>query len=208
MDLISLDTYPSSYKGSDIPVVVIENFDQNLEQNKDKDKNKDQDWVSYDKLEDCLVKGGKCYFDVISQGLRKAETRYSSKKLRNLLYKYLVNNESEYKMAKGIKTKKQLASYVKTFDGYDTLPFLSKLLNIDFYIFENETLPKEIGGINNKLLLLNTSPGILGLKQSGKKLPQTLFNRNDLPQVLTEHIDPNVYFKNNITQFYNNNKQN
>ena len=196
MDLISLDTYPSTYKSV------------NIELNKsDKDlsivKHEVVDWVTYEQLQDCFIKSGKCFFDAISLGLRKTELAHSAKKLRSLLYKYLINNEPEYKVMKGIKTKKQLANYIKTFDGdFETLEMLSKLLNVDFYIFENSILPKEIGGINNNILLLDLLPGILGLKNNGKKNPQTLFNRNNLPQILANIIDPKIYFENNIKQFF------
>ena len=201
MDLISLDTYPSSYKGSAIT-------DDKSYHNKSDYKEYNDNWVPYPNLQDCFIKGCKTYFDVISQGLCKAKTRYSTKKLRNLLYKYLVNNEPHYKIAKGLKTKKQLANYVKTFNGdLETLNMLSKLLNIDFYIFDSGVLPKEISSSNNQLLLIDTAPGILGLKDS-KKLPQTLFNRNNLPQVLANIIDPCIYFRNCVNEFYNNNKHN
>jgi hypothetical protein len=201
MDLFTLDTLPSSLH---LPKLESEFNDLDEFNEKSNVVSIYNEWIPYH-INQCLIKNGTCHFDIISEALKKSKNKISSKKLRKLLFDHLSTNNLEFKQSRNIKTKKELKKFMDTFDGdNDTLNILSKLLNIDFYIFEqNSQLPIEISTGNNDIILLDTfSPGTIGLK-STSKIPQTLFNRSSLPFTLESLLDKNIYFKNKITEFYN-----
>lgn len=217
MDLFTLDTYPSSLHLNE-QINEKSNFNSDLvistpsypkessyQKQGSYQKESNLNWEPYH-IQDCLIKSGDCHFDLISEALKKSKNKISSKKLRKLLFDHLSVNDQEFKKSRDIKTKKQLKTYIDTFNGdNETLNILSKLLNIDFYVFENNSqLPIEIGQGNDNFIFLDTfSQGVIGLKITDKKHPQTFFNRNSLPFVLESLIDKNIYFKNKIIEFYN-----
>jgi hypothetical protein len=196
MDLFTLDTYPSSLHLKDNELNESNKIESNI-------VSIYNEWVPYH-INQCLIKSGTCHFDIISEALKKSNNKISSKKLRKLLFDHLSTNNQEFKTSRKIKTKKELKKYIDTFDGdNESLNILSKLLNTDFYIFEqNSQLPIEISSGNNNIILLDTfTPGTIGLKTQNKT-PQTLFNRSFLPFILESLLDKNVYFKNKVTDFY------
>ena len=205
MDLFTLDTYPSSLHLTNLNEKSNKNKSNKSERNETNVVSIYNEWVPYH-INQCLIKNGTCHFDIISEALKKSKSKISSKKLRKLLFDHLSTNDQEFKQSRNIKTKKELKKYIETFDGdNDTLNILSKLLNIDFYIFEqNSELPIEItSGNNQDIILLDIFlPGTIGLKIKSKT-PQTIFNRTSLPFILESLLDKNIYFKNKITEFYN-----
>ena len=204
MDLFTLDTLPSSLHLNDLKSNKQSNKSDLESERESNIVSIYNEWVPYH-INQCLIKNGTCHFDIISEALKKSKNKISSKKLKKLLFDHLSTNNLEFKQSRNIKTKKELKKFFENFDGdNDTLNILSKLLNIDFYIFEQSSqLPIEISNGNNDIILLDTfSPGTIGLR-STSKIPQTLFNRSSLPFTLESLLDKNIYFKNKITEFYN-----
>lgn len=156
--------------------------------------------------------------------LRKLLSDYiikiSDVKFKDILQSYIL--EQEHDEFHGdwnpslIKTKKQLAKEIKkvgfNFEGdYTTLSLLSIILKIDFILFnENDKTITKIENVDNKkLILLNfiqiANTGhyqTIGL-QTNKKIPITIFNKEDLPKELVLIFNKNKFFTKHIKNIMN-----
>jgi hypothetical protein len=184
-------------------------------------------------VKDCAP-DGNCQFRSLEESLKGSEIKTSHKKLRRLVAEHILTLSDlqfqeilgNYKAEKdsgefygdwdphSIKTKRQLALEVKkpgfNFEGDNTtLSILSSVLNIDIFIFNQNTHTiTKIENNNDKFVMLNfIQSGNTGhYKTIGfrhKKNIQTLFKRSELDDEILPLVDKQLFYKKHIEQIYN-----
>jgi hypothetical protein len=184
-------------------------------------------------IKDCAP-DGNCQFRSLEEAIKSnAELKASHKKLRRMVAEHILTLSdlqfqdilNNYKAEKdsgefygdwdpnAIKTKRQLALEIKkpgfNFEGDNmTLSILSKVLNLDIFIFNQNTHTiTKIENDNPEFIIINfIQSGNTGhYKTIGFKLKkdvQTIFNRTDLPNDMVPLVDKQLFYTKHIQQIY------
>jgi hypothetical protein len=184
-------------------------------------------------VKDCAP-DGNCQFRSLEEALRgNSELKASHKKLRRMVAEHILTLSdlqfqdilNNYKAEKdsgefhgdwdpnSIKTKRQLSLEIKkpgfNFEGDNmTLSILSNVLNVDIFIFNQNTHSiTKIEKDNTRFIILNfIQSGNTGhYKTIGFKLRkdiQTLFDRNNLHEDMLALVDKNIFYTKHIQHIY------
>ena len=184
-------------------------------------------------VKDCAP-DGNCQFRSLEEAIKSnAELKMSHKKLRKMVAEHILTLSdlhfqdilNNYKAEKdsgefygdwdpnAIKTKRQLALEIKkpgfNFEGDNmTLSILSNILNLDIFIFNQNTHTiTKIENDNPQFIIINfIQRGNTGhYKTIGFKLKkdiQTIFNRSDLPSDMVPLVDKQLFYTKHIQQIY------
>jgi hypothetical protein len=184
-------------------------------------------------VKDCAP-DGNCQFRSLEEAIKSdSQIKASHKKLRRMVAEHILTLSdlqfqdilNNYKAEKdsgefygdwdpnAIKTKRQLALEIKkpgfNFEGDNmTLSILSKVLNVDIFIFNQNTHSiTKIEKDNTNFIILNfiQSDNTGHYKTIGFKLGkdiQTLFDRNNLHEDMLALVDKNIFYTKHIQQVY------
>jgi hypothetical protein len=184
-------------------------------------------------VKDCAP-DGNCQFRSLEEAIKSdSQIKASHKKLRKMVAEHILTLSdiqfqdilNNYKVEKdsgefygdwdpnAIKTKRQLALEIKkpgfNFEGDNvTLSILSKVLNLDIFIFNQNTHTiTKIENDNTQFIIINfIQSGNTGhYRTIGFKLLkdiQTLFNRDNLPEDMLPLVDKQLFYSKHIKLIY------